>query len=69
MSLNIPGKIHAFETCLNQWKRWKLSLIGKITVLNTKASISIKSFTKHISRHNLKYKIAMLQISVGRKAR
>jgi len=26
MSLNIPGKIHAFETCLNQWKRWKLSI-------------------------------------------
>ncbi len=33
MSLNIPAKVHAFETCLNKWKRWKLSLIGKITVL------------------------------------
>ena len=33
MSLNFPEKMHAFETCLNKWKRWKLSLIGKITVL------------------------------------
>ena len=32
---NIADKILEFENCLERWKKWKLSLIGKITVLKT----------------------------------
>ena len=32
---NLADKILEFENCLERWKKWKLSLIGKITVLKT----------------------------------
>ena len=35
IELNFNPKLKDFENCLNKWKRWKLSLIGKITVLKT----------------------------------
>ena len=31
----MKDKILEYENCLNRWKKWKLSLIGKITVLKT----------------------------------
>ena len=30
---NISNKLQEFNNCLQKWKKWKLSLIGKITVL------------------------------------
>lgn len=35
--LNLEPKINAFQHTLYKWKRWKLSLIGKITVLKSYA--------------------------------
>jgi len=32
---NISNKLQEFDNCLQKWKKWKLSLIGKITVLKT----------------------------------
>jgi len=34
---NLSPKIKEFEQCLHKWKRWKLSLFGKITVLKSVA--------------------------------
>ncbi len=34
-SLNLTPKIKSFQHCLNSWKKWNLTLIGKITVLKT----------------------------------
>ena len=33
--LNLEPKLKEFENCLNRWKKHKLSLIGKITVIKT----------------------------------
>ncbi len=33
--LNLTPKIESFQHCLNNWKKWNLTLIGKITVLKT----------------------------------
>jgi len=32
---NLSPKIKEFEQCLHKWSRWKLSLLGKITVLKS----------------------------------
>ncbi len=32
-TLNLIPKINSFQNCLNQWKKWNLTLIGKITSL------------------------------------
>lgn len=34
-SLNLIPKIKSFKHCLSNWKKWNLTLIGKITVLKT----------------------------------
>jgi len=31
---NLSPKLKEFGQCLHKWSRWKLSLLGKITVLN-----------------------------------
>ena len=33
--INFKDKMLEFEACLERWKKWNLSLIGKITVLKT----------------------------------
>lgn len=33
--LNLNKQIKSFQHCLNNWKKWNLTLIGKITVLKT----------------------------------
>ena len=32
---NLNPNIKKFEQCLHKWSRWKLSLLGKITVLKS----------------------------------
>ncbi len=34
-TLNLMPKIKSFQQCLNRWRKWNLTLIGKITVLKT----------------------------------
>ena len=35
LNANLSPKIKEFEPCLHNWSRWKLSLLGKITVLKS----------------------------------
>ena len=35
LNANLSPKIKEFELCLHKWSRWKLSLLGKITVLKS----------------------------------
>lgn len=35
IDINLAPKISEFQRCLNCWKKWHLSLIGKITVIKT----------------------------------
>lgn len=35
LNTNLTPKLKEFDQCLHKWKRWKLSLFGKITVLKT----------------------------------
>ena len=35
IQINIANKLKEFDQCLVKWKKWKLSIIGKITVLKT----------------------------------
>jgi len=35
LNANLSPKIKEFEQCLHKWSRWKLSLLGKITILKS----------------------------------